>query len=693
MRIKKLELCNFRQFRDLQTIEFSGASSAEDHNVTVVCGENGRGKTGLYRAVMYCLYGQRELDQDRISARGYDRFDTKNLYLVNLAALEEDAQSERRGVEAFVKTIFVHDDRSYEMVRRLYSIVDPADNILEEERGVELSITDNSGNTEILGPVDEDRISREVNGILDTRVKNYFLFDGERIERLTKVTEQQKKEVALGIKNLLKIDELFKVEKALKGLDVKLTKDLQKVSTGAYRKKLQEKEKLMEAQSDLDSEVENLEQELGAAESQVHELDLELEKFKENAELILKRKELEAKRQDLQESIEEICARMRKFTPDVSILLAKDILDQIYVDIDQKRTRGQVPPDIKKELVERLLQEMRCICGRDVAPESVEYHMLKAWDVEVPTAEASREIMGLFGNLSRASEHIDSKSAELIELLQKRGELDEYLDQIELELEDLARQLSTVPDTDLANKNSARESLVKSIGVLEARLADKREQVRQVNENLDQVKRELGPLQKQSQEHRQISRQLELVTKARDSLKGIIAQFVLEVREELEERANHSFLRLLDVDGQKTLRSLKVKEDYTLEVLDWKNRPFLANISAGQRQIVSLCFITALAQVAGGSSVLEVPLFMDTPFGRLSYEHRENLLAELPRITPQWILLATETELGEREREQLKRSGRWGRFYYLRAEGEGVTTIVERTVENLQMSGIVDEHR
>jgi hypothetical protein len=57
------------------------------------------------------------------------------------------------------------------------------------------------------------------------------------------------------------------------------------------------------------------------------------------------------------------------------------------------------------------------------------------------------------------------------------------------------------------------------------------------------------------------------------------------------------------------------------------------------------------------------------------------------------VLLATETELGEREREQLKRSGKWGRYFYLKAGGEGVTTVTERPVENPEVVGTTDEHR
>ncbi len=693
MRIKSLDLCNFRQFYGLQTIEFSGGSPEDDTNVTVVCGENGRGKTGLYRALMYCMYGEKDLDQDRTANHGQERPGTKGLYLVNLAALDEDAASGRRGVEAFVRASFVHNGRSYKMSRRLFGMLGPHDEVIEEQRGAELAITDGSGNTEILGAGDEDRIIKEVNGILDTRVKDYFLFDGERIERLTKVTEQQKKEVSSGIRNLLKIDDLYKAERVLQGLDLRLTRELQKVSTGDYRKKLHEKEQLMGDQDALSNDLENTQRELEFAENHLRELDAEFERFKENAELILERKALEAERDNLQSDIDGVRAQMRKFTSGASILLAEDVLDQVYVDIDQKRERGQVPSEIKKELIERLLHELRCICGREVAPGSAEYHMLKAWDLETPSAGASSDTMALFGRLGRTSQYVDTKAAELIELLQRRGELDEYLDDVELRLEDLVDKLSTLPDTDLANKTKARETTAKKIWSLEVQLGEQRERASQIEEDLDRIKRELVPLRKQSQEHQQISQQLELVSRARDSLKRIIAQFVREVREELEERANDSFRRLLDVDGQKTLQRLQLKGDYTLEVLDQKNRSFLANISAGQRQIVSLSFITALAQVAGGASTLEVPLFMDTPFGRLSYEHRENLLVELPRITPQWVLLATETELGDREREQLRRSGKWGRYYYLKAEGEYVTKITELSVGNPAMSGALNESR
>ena len=54
MKIKYIELKNFRQFKDLR-LEFSTDTSK---NVTIVMGNNGTGKTTLAQAFSWCLYGE-----------------------------------------------------------------------------------------------------------------------------------------------------------------------------------------------------------------------------------------------------------------------------------------------------------------------------------------------------------------------------------------------------------------------------------------------------------------------------------------------------------------------------------------------------------------------------------------------------------------------------------------------------------
>jgi DNA sulfur modification protein DndD len=73
---------------------------------------------------------------------------------------------------------------------------------------------------------------------------------------------------------------------------------------------------------------------------------------------------------------------------------------------------------------------------------------------------------------------------------------------------------------------------------------------------------------------------------------------------------------------------------------------------------------------------------MDTPFGRLSYEHRQNLISLVPTFASQWILLATDTEFRRQEAQLLKNSGKWGKFYILRSTHDGNTLIEEQKIES-----------
>jgi DNA sulfur modification protein DndD len=150
----------------------------------------------------------------------------------------------------------------------------------------------------------------------------------------------------------------------------------------------------------------------------------------------------------------------------------------------------------------------------------------------------------------------------------------------------------------------------------------------------------------------------------------------------LGNSATELFAKLIDQEGGRVLQKIIVNSDYSLEILDKFGKRFLANISAGQRQIMSISFIAALAKAASNGNQINIPLFMDTPFGRLSYDHRKNLINEIPNLASQWILLATDTEFRREEAKILQGSGRWGKFYILQPNEEGNTIILEKELNS-----------
>ena len=216
MILQTLILKNFRQFKGLQQIEFA---MDNNQNVTVIFGENGRGKTGIFRAIMFCLYGDQKLSQD-------EEVSQKELYLVNSAVIQE---AKGNPVDAHVELRFAHKDEQYTVKRSLLGMLD-GNQRLEQIEGVLLSHIKESGNAD--NYTDPDDIKRIINGILDKNVREYFLFDGEKIQRLTLASKGQRTEIAKGIKNLLNVDSLEKAIKATQKLKKELNNEITKTATG-----------------------------------------------------------------------------------------------------------------------------------------------------------------------------------------------------------------------------------------------------------------------------------------------------------------------------------------------------------------------------------------------------------------------------------------------------------------------------
>src|SRR5690606_12305032 len=80
--------------------------------------------------------------------------------------------------------------------------------------------------------------------------------------------------------------------------------------------------------------------------------------------------------------------------------------------------------------------------------------------------------------------------------------------------------------------------------------------------------------------------------------------------------------------------------NYGLTILDENGKDVLVR-SAGAEQVVALSLIGALKRLAARRR----PVIMDTPFGRLDRQHRQNILRFVPTLADQVALLVHSGEL------------------------------------------------
>lgn len=675
MRIRRLVMENFRQFYGRQEIDFAGVRDGEP-NVTVIFGENGRGKTTTFRALLFALYGRSILEDEE----GNPKFGRKaDLGLVNRIALEEDLASARQGVAARVEVEFLYEEKTYNIIRGIAGIIHDGQ-VVEEEVEPKLIITLPDGNTRVIQ--DENEIKMEIDQVLDRRIAHYFLFDGERIRRLTEAKETQRDEVRRGIRNILRIDTLNAAIQALSDVEKELHKELKKFSKGEalrihndltdVRNRIEQVKSRLECEKKSLDELARMEAELEAA---ANAFDVVNEKLNE-------KKAAEAVREQHQEHLHEQLERLHNNSMrSLGLLMAEELLRQVQAYLANfSADDAYLPPVTRKRFAERLIKEGLCICGNRLEPGSDAVECLRSWSEEdsgspsiIELNDFARDVAVLLGRSAELRKDAAAHLGTIARLREQIDSLNARLKELDEELDSLAPQPGAVQETLQRLRELSEQKMH-----LNTKIANYNKQLEDLVQEKNELDRQYDEELKRNKIGEEVRKQKELVVRAIRALEKARDTFQHEVAEQLAVEATRILKQLLDPEGQQVIDRIVVNHDWSLEVLDPHGLPILSGISAGQRQVVSLAFITAIARVASGERGANMPLFMDTPFGRLSGKHRDHLIRILPSLTPQWVLLATDTELTRVEAQILKETGRWGKLYVLQQPRRYVSQLVHR---------------
>lgn len=659
-------MSNFRQFYGTQQIDFAIATPNYPQNVTVIFGENGRGKTGIFRAVMFCLFGSRLLSQDEQVAK-------EELYLINTSHLLESSMNNEKA-EAFIELHFQHKQNSYALKRTLIGCIEGEKRIEQVDKAI-LFETLADGNTK--SHKDIDKINQMITEILDEKVKEYFLFDGEKIQRLTLATIDQKKEISRGIRNLLNVDSLEKAIRATQKLSKNLDKELSRKATGEFGKVLNSLKVNEEELERKNTELEKSEEEHNLAQKEKKQIDRRLDEYEEIRQWVEKRNYLETRIKELDELSDKLLIEMKTKTGKASFFLIKNTIESVFENIEKRKQKGEIPSEIRQDLIEKIFEQKKCICGREIITGTEPFFKIRDWKNKACDHELENSALEIWRYLSSIKSHMDDVSTSVDTYLQRYAVTRNEIEKLRQEVEFLNEKIGESERKDAGKLQKIREKLDGKIIKLLANIELLKADIEELSDQQASLEEQRKKLETEEFIKEKLAQEARIAFEANKALIEIYEQFTREIKEDIAKKANNYFSQLLDKEGKETLGKIIVNDDYSLQILDKWGKPFLANISAGQRQIMSISFIAALAKVAAPDSIFEMPFFMDTPFSRLSVEHRKNLIQKIPTFCAQWILLATDTEFRMQEAEFLSQSNRWGKFYRLYGKGPGITHIQE----------------
>lgn len=659
MKIEKLILEDFRQFRGRQEIVFS---TLNEKNVTLVHAENGFGKTALLNALLWGFYGH-----DGLTA---DLAHKERIIHEGVAARSKH----RERTAATVTIFFTHEDGKYTLTRTLTLEQQDQDH---KKTDLTLEVQRDDGQTfNVSVP------QQKIQALMPDGISKFLFFNGERIDHLA--MEENASQITDAIRQMLG---LKLIQTAIEDLQHQNVRG--KIRSELRARTSDEKAKLIDKQADVDQQIldltekkQTIQKNLSAADNELVTVNNKLKANQEAHQLQARRVHLEKQRDNLNERLQAVTKRLAQIVAEDGYALFADRLVKRGKEIVLRlRSEGKIPARVLNDFLKELLERKVCICKRHLAPGSPEHKAVE----ELMTFAGDQQFNNNVSALDNAIGVIESLLQRTRDSLQEancerltiRGELTAANE----EIASIHQKLGGKEDEEVSKLEDSREKLLLKQRELlgeQGRTDQKLEESKVQREELAQAIQKIIDSETDAQ---RAQRRLDAVEESAKVLEHILQFETEELRPLLNDEINNHFKKIIDRAYWAELSDdfvLSIRKSVALENGDEGPTLDVAQ-STGQRQITSLVFIASLVSLARqrgkiptilrGLTGAEYPMVMDSPFGQLSTRFRAGVARWIPSLAPQVIIFVSHTQFEGPVAAELKKSRKVGRRYYLAYHG------------------------
>jgi len=355
MRIKKIILSNYRQFKDIE-ITFTKKCESDLH---IIIGKNGTGKTNILNALNWCLY----YEEPHLSRN------SQQLPLINLQSIDEAEDGENKYVKVEV-WVEITENRYFIFTRRVVYIIYKNEKNekypKKQHTEFEVKFTNEKGNTNIFQNEEADFF---VERFVPKAIREFFFFDGERLDNYFK--EATAERIRHTITLISQVDLLEnRIERRLSDILKEFRKEAGKENPiiDETRINLEKNDKdfaLIENQiKECKNQIDIAKKRIKGYEEKLREIP-DIESLEEELKSLKISKKHE--KETLYNKIEE--KQDLLFEYGKSIILWPAIKNSMKI-IEVKRKNKEIPPIIDKKFIEGILKNEICICGRQLDDNS-----------------------------------------------------------------------------------------------------------------------------------------------------------------------------------------------------------------------------------------------------------------------------------------------------------------------------------
>lgn len=648
-----VSLRNFGPYRDVNDLRLTTTRTSP---VVLIHGENTLGKTQLFSAIRWCLYGSFEPQQDSDAAAA-----TLESRFNKISAREGEKTLE-------VSLTFTANGQPYALTRRAMCWDGPP------QVSPDLRI----------GPtvIQQAAVEAEIGTLLHPQISEFFLFDAELMDRFYHrlATERERALIRQTIEQVLGIPALQLAEQDISVL----TRDAQNREAKAAHSQL-EAERFNRRLRSLKTEQERAEEDrrelvdvLKATRLELRDLTEKLKAVESLQADIREQEVLDAQIKEGDQEVARLKAEMQQLLSGGWLAVANTKLRvalasiqyqnsmalseqmevnqvQARVNMLSERTRGGTCPTCHQQLLPPTEQTRRELID-------AERHLaaLLKKTGNLPNLELERKISSLIDPATTARYNEKQEALNDLARLQylRRRNRDQIMDRL--------KGHSAVEIRSWAQRQEQLERI-------ESRTSDK---IYDLEEQLADIRAEQQKVAKQLDRLPGAQPQVVLEANFFGYCEALLARTVERYRERTREtvqvNASDMFVRLIrDPQGY---GGLEIAPDYQVRLLDTLGQQ--RETSEGGKQLVALSLIGALKQAAvrGG------PVVLDSPLARLDLEHRSNVLRTwVPSLGTQAVLLVQSGELTQETAHEVLGTTIAHEYRIVRPTNDPEYAVIERT--------------
>lgn len=632
MKIKKIQIQNFRCFKDYNELTFN-----TDGKITLIYGLAGSGKTSLLQFINWVFYN--EID--------FQITHDKNLY--NSHTYNQTEFNQTFKVEG--KIDFIHDNVDYQIVRSILYRKDFREaTVIEREE--ELSFKDINGSWK-----DYDKnVSQKINEIIPKALAKYFFFHGEKSLGLEKGNTELKKAIysmfSLDVyQNLAKhlgdkvtsqtlINRYVKLKNLEKPKDAQLTvNEYQLYARKADDTLVSNKNALKKVITEIDTyekrRIELIEVIGKSKMSPVFESNYDKNKriIKDN-EVLIKKSKI------------EVGNLMYQHYPYILLSSQIQILKSKLYDT---ATTEKSFAGIRKDLLLDILQQEECLCGNHIGNKETEeinklLNSLPPKSFKLVYNEFENDLKRKFQLSSDVDIKINQKIKEINEIKNEIFKLEQENKELLIEIQKLssikkfAEELSDV-EYQLKLKYAEKGRLDSSITQNEN---IKKNALKKVNE----IMQSKGRMDL-------VEQKIDVLEHIRTTIENRISKKTSETVKNLEENIVEIY-RLLSTRNDLGAGKRFLNEDFTLRN-EYK--------TGGQEVIDIYAYIIGMIKAIQKASLeddadeKEFPIVVDAPFSKTDHLQLSHVIKVLPEVAPQVALFTFDIIRIKQDKDNLKNIG------------------------------------